>query len=288
MGDLMIDPFKLLLNEISHELTEKDLQSLIHISGVPGGSQSSIKDGLTLFRYLMRIDLISKEKVGNLRKLLRKIRPRRRDLVLLVDDYIKKEYKTDNVSLVLDDFSQSWEEIKNPLEVFDGEPSRGSSDVWFKIDCAYTHCVCYKFPACYVPLIVLLLLAVIVTAICWYADVPRVSRHINADDDLRNAGVYIIVVECLLLFLLAGLYAWKKLNCRLSGLRGYVNIVEPTVQRGTAPRGTAGEGRAVSAPRVYRESTGYGSYSGPESAVFSDHSCLGSLSSAEVDKLQDV
>ena len=146
-----LDSFRLLLNEISHQLTEQNLQSLIHIYNVPGGMRKQISDGLELFNYMMTQDYISREKIGNLRNLMRKVRPRRKDLVRLVDDHIKQEFKTDDVRFVLDDFSESWEQI----------PKSGSSppdepEAVFKIDCSYLNCVCRRVPSCYAPIIVLL------------------------------------------------------------------------------------------------------------------------------------
>lgn len=270
MGDLKIDPFNQLLNEISHKLREENLRSLIHISGVPGAIESSMKDGLTFFKYLKEVDVISKENVGNLRNLLRKMRPKRRDLVLLVDEYIKKEFNTDNVSLVVGEWSDSWEPITSNLTTAQSETgTQGRALV--NLDCNYMYCGCRGFPSCYAPLIILLILAIIFTAVFWYANVPRVTKPIKANEDLKDAGVYIIILECIFLVVLVARYVW--LNCRH---RNYARFDNPTVQNELLANPLANDvesGRPVSSqPRRYKYSTGYGSYSGTESPMFSESS----------------
>ena len=80
MAEHTIDSFKILLNNISHELDEENLRSLLSLSAVPGSLKSRMKDGWMLFDYLMKVNFISKDKLGNLRELLRRMRPKRRDL----------------------------------------------------------------------------------------------------------------------------------------------------------------------------------------------------------------
>ena len=85
-----MDSFRLFLNEISHELTNDELQSLIHIYNVPGGVRNQINNGLALFNYMMKQDFISRDNIGNLHRLMRKIRPARKDLVRKVGKIHRK------------------------------------------------------------------------------------------------------------------------------------------------------------------------------------------------------
>ncbi len=263
-----MDSFRLLLNEISHQLTEQNLQSLIHIYNVPGGMRKQMNGGLALFGYMITQDFISREKIGNLRHLMRKLRPRRKDLVRLVDDYIKNEFQTDDVRLVLDDFSESWEQI---AENKGGSPVSHDETALCKIDCAYLNCVCRRVPSCYAPIIALLLIAIIATTVFWYADVPKISNSINSNPELKRAGVYIVILQILALLFVIGFRIRRTLaSCLACRNPGYGVLVNPSIQEGTskrmAPISTSASTSALqgvaSAPRPYR-------ISGSESAVFS-------------------
>ena len=48
------------------------------------------------------------------------------------------------------------------------------------------------------------------TSIFWYADVPWVTKKISSTEHLKKAGVYIICLECIALFVILGYFAWKK------------------------------------------------------------------------------
>ena len=257
-----MDSFRLLLNDISHQLTEQNLQSLIHIFNVPGGVRKQINSGLALFGYMITQDYISREKIGNLRELIRKLRPRRKDLVRLVDNYIKKEFQTDEVRSVIGDYSDSWEHVipESPVTVQE-------ETAVCKIDCAYLNCVCRRVPSCYVPIIVLLLITIIATAVCWYADVPKISKSIKSNSNLKSAGVYILIAEALALLLVIILRIWP--SCLAFRKPNYTLLANPGVQEGPTRQiinsASAGQLQGVaSAPRPYR-------ISGSESAVFSSY-----------------
>ena len=246
-----LDSFRLLLNEISHQLTDQNLRSLIHIYDVPGGMKKQINDGLALFNYMITQDFISREKIGNLRNLMRKVRPRRKDLVSLVDDYIKREFQTDDVRLVLDDFSESWEQIPKS-----GSPPSHEPEAVFKIDCSYLNCVCRRVPSCYAPIIVLLLFAIIATAIFWYAPVPKINHAIAANTDLHDAGVYILILEILAILIVIalrfrGIFASCLARRRL-GYGEFRNIQEGPSQQIVNPTSPARLHRVASGPRPCR------------------------------------
>ena len=246
-----LDSFRLLLNEISHQLTDQNLQSLIYIYNVPGGMSKQINDGLALFNYMMTQDYISREKIGNLRNLMRKLRPRRKDLVRLVDDHIKREFETDDVRFVLDDFSESWEQIPKSLNSPPDEP-----EAVFKIDCSYLNCVCRRVPTCYAPIIILLLLAIITTATFWYADVPKISPSITNNEDLYNAGVYILVLEILAILVVIALrFRGIFASCLARRRLGYgtlTNIQGGASQQAVNSTSTARLHRVASGPRPCR------------------------------------
>ena len=155
-----IDGFKQLLNEISHELTDRNLQSLIHLSNIPGGIQSTITDGHKLFTFLINDGLISSNDVGYLRKLLRKMRPRRRGLVQLVDEYIKQKHNVEEISSILGDLSNSSERVETNIDL---ERPESPQRVMFHVDCTYMYCGCRRAPPCCVFILIVTVLAVIVT-----------------------------------------------------------------------------------------------------------------------------
>ncbi|XP_028412973.1 uncharacterized protein LOC114535853 [Dendronephthya gigantea] len=271
MSSQRLDSFRLLLNDISHELTEKNLQSLLHISGVPDGVRENIKDGLTLFRHMITHDQISHEKIDHLRDLIRQIRPRRRDLVKKVDNYIKKEFETDDVRTVVGDFIASTEVQESGSPAFSASHETAVSPVC-TIDCAYMNCTCRRVPSCYTPIIVLLVSATILTAVFWYADVPGVSDNIKSNSNLKRAGLYIIIAEIGLLLAVIGIRMQARISrCLVCRNTGYDSLENQRSQNSMARRmvETADLPMVQSPPRQHKvsEST--------ESAVFSSCSCDG-------------
>ena len=247
-----MDSFRLLLNEISHELTDENLNSLIHIYGVPGSKIKQINDGLALFGYMITQDFISREKIGNLHKLMRRVRPRRMDLVRLVEKYIKKEFQTNDIRTVLDELSESWEhvsEIKNESLVVHGETTV------CRVDCGYFNCFCRRVPSCYTPIVLLLFLAVIATIVFWYAHVPKITDSIDSNSDLKTAGPYIIILEILALVILIGFCTWRKLATFLASRRqGYRVLSNPGIQA-EAPKPPVDSNNTTRiniAPRTYK------------------------------------
>ncbi|XP_046849025.1 uncharacterized protein LOC124442579 [Xenia sp. Carnegie-2017] len=207
-----MNSFLLLLNEISHELTNEQLSSLIHICNIPGGIRSQMNDGLALFRYLMTQDWISPERIGNLRYLIRKMRPKRRDLVKRIDDYIRKEFQTDDIHTVLGDFTESYEHMT--LQPLDSNTQ--ANDVICHINCGCVQCACNYIPTCYTFVIVLLILGILITVLFWYAKVPQVTHVIETNSKLKSVGKYIVILEVFLLLLVIVLrYRSKIFSLRI-------------------------------------------------------------------------
>lgn len=203
MAEHTIDSFKILLNNISHELDEENLRSLLSLSAVPGSLKSRMKDGWMLFDWLLKVNFISRDKLGNLRELLRRMRPKRRDLVSLVDEYIKKEYDTDDLSEVIHNFSDSLE--KHLVISMDDSQTA----------CCKFNCECYwRFPSCYVPLIAFVSILLIFACMSWYEDVPKITEYLNSHEDRKKLGKYVIAALFLLLLGLSIAYGRKKWSSR--------------------------------------------------------------------------
>lgn len=227
MGHKM-DSFRILLNEISQHLTDQNLQSLIHICNVPGSKKNKMNNGLALFDYMINQDYISRERIGNVHYLMRKIG--RKDLVRLVDDYINKEFQPEEIHSIRNDFSDSWEK--------DSQNKRGSSVTVrdeppvCEISCEYLNCACRRVPSCYIPAVVILLFSIIATVLFWYAHVPKVSHAIQSNEDVKVAGWSILVLEILLLFVLLGFCMRKKIaSCLRVQNPGYNELVNPSANR---------------------------------------------------------
>ena len=229
MGHKM-DSFRLLLNEISQHLTDQNLQSLIHIYNVPGSKKNKMNNGLALFEYMINQDFISRERIGNVHYLMRKIG--RKDLVRLVDDYINKEFPPEEIHSIRNDFSDSWEK--------DSQNKRGSSvtvpeeppvcGISCVNSCVYLNCVCRRVPSCYIPAVVILLFSIIATVVFWYAHVPEVSQAIQSNEDVKVAGLSILLLEIFLLFVLLGFCMRKKIaSCLCVQNPGYNELVNPSV-----------------------------------------------------------
>ena len=268
MAEHTIDSFKILLNNISHELDEENLRSLLSLSAVPGSLKSRMKDGWMLFDYLMKVNFISKDKLGNLRELLRRMRPKRRDLVSLVDEYIKKEYDTDDLSEVIDNFSDSLE--KHLLISMDDSQTA----------CCKFNCECYwRFPSCYVPLIAFVSFLLIFACISWYADVPKITKYLNSHEDREKLGKYVITALFLLLVGLSIAYGRKKWSISRRKLELQIENANCTVQNSNS----AGTHGYLSGSSLIRETSkrsgdrqknmpcSYGSCSGA-SGMLSDYS----------------
>ena len=227
-----MDSFRILLNEISHELTDEELQSLIHIYNVPGSVRKEINNGLALFNYMIKQDYISRENIENLHRLMRKMRPARKDLVRKVENYIEKEFKTSDYRLMLSDLSESWEQIDNN--------TRGSRSVAVpvhnevaacNIDCGYENCLCRCQNVPYTPIILLLLLFIIGTAVILH---DRIENDGYIKGMSKSAIIFILITEIILLFVVILFRVRGAIHGGLNGQgQGYTVLRNPTVQ---APR----------------------------------------------------
>lgn len=91
---LSLDPYLILLNNLSNELDRNNLQSLIHVCGkfIPAGQREQIQTGWDVFSILRHRNVIGEEgeKLTFLLKLIKELRPKRRDLVHMVKQYIEE------------------------------------------------------------------------------------------------------------------------------------------------------------------------------------------------------
>ena len=191
---LDLDKFQLLLNNLSNELSERNLQSLIHICGelIPGARQDNLTNGLQVFTILRHQNAIgdSPEKLKNLLKLMTELRPRRGDLVSKVKRYI--EQNRQDAETILNDVESSGEfsfrSSRPPTPIGSEESYSGCLLRTGCFNCSCTRCCCDCCCCCAILAIFFLLLAV-ASALVWYT-VPGLD---NYRDNNKSAGPLVII-----------------------------------------------------------------------------------------------
>ena len=211
------------------------------VCGIEESRKANMTNGYQLFNRLRHKGLISNENVSYLKQILSTVK--RRDLVRLVEEFEDPEITTKNTEAELKDFS--WESTTsaeaNPASKSQKRHnSGGSSDgtAMLRYDsrvqviprresnpdiaCCIVNwpCVnmsCYKIHFCYVILIVLFLLAIIITSLLWYADVPVASDHLK---DKPRSGLFVIagLIVTFPIFLLIAYFARKYIKRRESAV----------------------------------------------------------------------
>ena len=146
----VLDPFQLLLNNLSDELHERNLHSLIHVCGdlITGAQRERITTGWDAFTILRQRNVIGSEpeKMKNLLAIMKELRPRRKDLVLKIKRHIQVNYEEPD--LILNDLESS-SDSPLPFRVI-SRPSTSTSHI-HQEDCCRVHCsglVCSCNPCC--------------------------------------------------------------------------------------------------------------------------------------------
>lgn len=204
---MTLDPFQKLLNNLNHELDERNLQSLIHVCGnyIPGAQRERIFSGWDVFSILRQQDLIGSEpeKIANLLAIVKELRPKRRDLVVKVKQHIQEYYE--DPETILKDFDSSWDSNRIHFPV----SRSGCSTPIPEEDCCRIRCcgfacnyyhdnLCCKAccntccNSCGFILGVLFLLLAIVATLSWYSNIPVVTKYLQSNDDIKNAGPFVI------------------------------------------------------------------------------------------------
>ena len=187
-----ISPFKILLNNLNGELDQRNLESLVHVCWelIPGGQRERITSGWEVFSVLLRQNAIGEEprKMAFLLRIIKELRPKRRDLVGMVKRYIEEHYEQPEE--ILTDFESS----SDGYIVIPRSPTPTSFH-----DCCSVRCWCFNCsctPCCsgfcyFVIIAVFFIFLAIAAALLWYV-FPRFCKLFNSNDDLRVAGPVII------------------------------------------------------------------------------------------------
>ena len=192
-----ITPFNILLNKLSGELDQRNVQSLVHVCGelIPGGQRERIASGWDVFSILLQRNAIGEEpeKMAFLLGIIKELRPKRRDLVSMVTKYIEDNYEQPEE--ILNDFefsSDGYILIPRP------RPSTPTSQE----DCCSIRCGCFNcncnpccsgICCCVMVAMLLIFLAVLAALLIWYI-FPIVRKNKEEYQDLKVYGPVVIGV----------------------------------------------------------------------------------------------
>ena len=198
---MVLDPFQILLNNLSSELHERNLHSLIHVCGdlIPGVQRERITSGWDAFSVLRQRNVIGSEpvKMANLLTIIKELRPKRKDLVIKIKRHIEENYE--EPELILKDL-ESGSDSTLPFHVI----SRPSTHIPHipQEDCCRIRCsgfassciTCCDACCCCVISAILFSFLAILAALAWYSNIPVVSEHLKSDNDRKQAGPFVIGV----------------------------------------------------------------------------------------------
>lgn len=196
MAAISLDPFRILLNNISNELEEKDLQTLKNVCAqwIPGGQRERIKDGWDFLNHLRRLNIIGDEpeKVANLLMIIKVLK--RRDLSHLVKKHISKYYEQPEEifnSVRASESLHSSLTLRNNQVALNIESTsfRSSTPCWV-LNCFCCELTCYS--SCLIFVTVLFAFFAVAAVLAWYANIPEVTSSIKSNDDWNRAGPFII------------------------------------------------------------------------------------------------
>ena len=227
----VLDPFQLLLNNLSDELHERNLHSLIHVCGdlIPGAQRERIATGWHAFTILRQRNVIGSEpeKMKNLLAIIKELRPSRKDLVLKIKRHIQDNYE--EPGLILNDLDSS-SDSPLPFRVT-SRPSTSTPNI-HQEDCCRIHCsglVCSCNPCCdacccCVILAILFTLLAVVTLMAWsFAfkdDHPEISREVVAS----VVGVFGFLAVCSVISVIYFRYCRPRDNLNYTVLPASLDI----------------------------------------------------------------
>ena len=195
----VLNPFQLLLNDLSNELHERNLHSLIHVCGdlIPAGQREKISSGWEAFSILRQLNVIGiePEKMANLLAIIKELRPRRKDLVLKIKRHIQNNYEDPDLILKdlesSSDFTLRFNAISRSSTPISQIISQIPQEDCCRIRCCGLDCICNlccDACCCCVILALLFFFLTIIAALAWY------SKCIHIDDNTKTAGPFVISI----------------------------------------------------------------------------------------------
>ena len=189
-----LNPFQILLNNLSSELDQRNLQSLIHVCGpklIPGGQREKINTGWDVFSILLRQNAIGEEpeRMKFLLRIIKELRPKRRDLVSMVKRHIEGNYEQPDT--ILDGMESS----------SDGHLIPRPSTPSVVDDCCSVRCGCFNCNCnpccgrccCCVILAIMFSFFAAAAAVVWYPKTFHLHDYLPSDNKgLSEAGPIVI------------------------------------------------------------------------------------------------
>ncbi|CAB3982550.1 uncharacterized protein LOC111323014 [Paramuricea clavata] len=190
----MANRFRILLNWISARLNEHEIRSLVLMCDVPESLRAGLKDGISLFDNLIKRDIINEHKRDKLKLVLKNLSPKRRDLIREIENFENGMPTRDDVSSTLSS-NVSMPSTITPVSRSDMKETR--KETCCTIDCPCMVMSCYKYGGkirwSYVVLSTFFLVCLLIVALLWYADVPKVNEAITSDEHVKKAGPFVLL-----------------------------------------------------------------------------------------------
>ena len=206
----MVDTFRRLLFDISKKLSAEEVADLVFLCKVPQSAQTKIQDGKDLFKYLEESGDINEQRIHSLKKILNLLRPRRQDLLDLVEKRFPQDINKSVCSISITNESSQVKKTKlskhakqNIIVADDDEPQQQRK--YFIVDCyciKFDGCIITKpFCCCYVATMLLLFLLTI-SGVFWFSGRPKtVYRYLNAKEFRKDIGFIVVGVLSFLLII---------------------------------------------------------------------------------------
>lgn len=296
-----IRPFNILLNRLSNEMSTMNLQSLVDVCGEEFISEPEreriLKDPeygrWEVFKILRRRNVIgdAPRKMAFLLRIIKELRPKRRDLVDMVKTYIEDHY-------------QEPPEILNGFEFSSDDyviiPRPSPEGDCFGKDCCNVRCGCCSCNCgcnpccsaffCVVMVALLLVFMAVVIVLFWYI-LPFSSNLLINNDNLKVVGQ---VMLCFLLFfaicfIVFGVYIKKRktelsylelqsdistdygsLNSSSDSTRPTCPVYVKKIERGNGRRCSCSSGHIATSSSYDSLNSARGNRPIPEAAVVTD------------------
>ena len=216
---MALSKFQLLLNNLSNELNERNLQSLIHICGdlIPGGQRENIRNGWQVFTILLHRDAIgdSPEKLQLLLQIVREMKPKRKDLVSMVKRYIEQNYQ--EAETILNGFESSGEfsfqSARPPTPSLVDDRYSGCLLRTGCFNCSCTRCY-FNCCCCCAFLAVFFLLLTVASALVWCTDkiFPKAEEYSNTHHNFGRIVTFVFGFTAVSFFTMSvGYYCFQRL-----------------------------------------------------------------------------
>lgn len=228
----MIDKFRRLLYDISKQLSVEEVNELVYLCKVPHSAQTRIQDGKDLFRHLEESGVINEHKIHELKKVLNLLRPKRQDLLDLVDkkfpvdDGVRSDRSisictTNTINTITSGTSGYSSVVKancRPGELV--RQNTRDDDVtpppktYFIVDC-----YCMQFHGCSITkpfccchgMTVFLFFLLMISVIFWFSGKPKtVYTYLNANEYRKDVGFIVVGALSFLLMIVILPYLVRK------------------------------------------------------------------------------